>query len=109
MKIPSKLALICALAVFAGLAAAGPASACYSHCVLDFTGCGVCEEAGFFTGYHCYMKRPCQCEEIPGVCAYPGPDDPIAASAEPVSLEELGIFAEPEAVECATPVVALTP
>lgn len=106
MKIPSKLTLVCALVVFASLGAAGTASACYSHCVTDFTGCEVCESAGYLTGYHCYEKRPCQCEEIPGVCA-PPPIDPAPAPQD--SLAALGIFAEPEAAECAAPVAALTP
>ncbi len=107
MKIPSKLFLVCALVVCASLGAAGTASACYSHCVLDFTGCGVCEEAGFFTGYHCYMKRPCQCEEIPGVCA--PPDIEASTGTAQVSPADFGIFAEPEAAECAAPVAAVTP
>jgi len=104
MKISSKLFLVCALVVCASLGAAGSASACYSQCVLDFTGCGVCAEAGFFTGFHCYIKRPCQCEEIPGVCAPPQGE---ASTGKPqVSPADLGIFAEPAAVECAATAAA---
>ena len=104
MKISSKLFLVFALVVCASLGAAGAASACYSQCAVDVNGCGVCESPGYLTGYVCVFKAPCHCEELPGVCA--PPQQEASTGTPQVSPADLGIFAEPEAIECSATVEA---